>query len=65
MERALDEHLRNSKFSTTPAEKPPTIRGCYYTPIPRIIKRKGIESEQLTSLNLDKARIAKYGVKNN
>ncbi|XVF81878.1 hypothetical protein PTKIN_Ptkin15bG0191100 [Pterospermum kingtungense] len=55
MERALDEHLMNSKFST-PAEKPPK-RGCYYTPIPRVIKRKGIESEQLTSLNLDKAKL--------
>ncbi|MBA0645345.1 hypothetical protein Goklo_013459 [Gossypium klotzschianum] len=53
MERVLDEQLRNSKFSS-PAEKHPK-RGCYYTPIPRIIKRKGIESEQLTSLNLDKA----------
>ncbi|PPS11099.1 hypothetical protein GOBAR_AA09548 [Gossypium barbadense] len=53
MERVLDEQLRNSKFSS-PAEEHPK-RGCYYTPIPRIIKRKGIESEQLTSLNLDKA----------
>ncbi|XP_022727841.1 protein AAR2 homolog isoform X2 [Durio zibethinus] len=55
MERAVDEHLRNSKFST-PAEKPPK-RGCYYTPIPRVIKQKGIESEQLTSLNLDKTEL--------
>nr|KJB22754.1 hypothetical protein B456_004G064600 [Gossypium raimondii] len=55
MERVLDEQLRNSKFSS-PAEKHPK-RGCYYTPIPRIIKRKGIESEQLTSLNLDKTEL--------
>ncbi|KAK6266630.1 hypothetical protein QUC31_017467 [Theobroma cacao] len=58
MERALDEHLRNSKFST-PGEKSQR-RGCYYTPIPHIVKRKGIESGQLTSLNLDKASLAKY-----
>ncbi|XVF20659.1 hypothetical protein REPUB_Repub12eG0020700 [Reevesia pubescens] len=58
MERALDEHLRNSKFSA-PAEKPQK-RGCYYTPIPRIIKRKGIESEQLTSLNLDKTELLEH-----
>lgn len=55
MERVLDEQLRNSKFSS-PAEEHPK-RGCYYTPIPRIIKRKGIESEQLTSLNLDKTEL--------
>ncbi|KAH1108351.1 hypothetical protein J1N35_012119 [Gossypium stocksii] len=55
MERVLDEQLRNSKFSS-PAEKHPK-RGCYYTPIPHIIKRKGIESEQLTSLNLDKTEL--------
>ncbi|OMO55566.1 A1 cistron-splicing factor, AAR2 [Corchorus capsularis] len=55
MERALDEQLRNSKFST-PAEKPQK-RGCYYTQIPRIVKRKGVESGQLTSLNLDKTEL--------
>ncbi|OMO99818.1 hypothetical protein CCACVL1_03610, partial [Corchorus capsularis] len=34
MERALDEQLRNNKFSTA-AEKPQK-RGCYYTKIPQI-----------------------------
>lgn len=55
MEKALDEQLNVSKFST-PSDKSQT-RGCYYTSIPRVIKRQGIHAQQLTSLNLDKVRI--------
>lgn len=53
MEKALAEQLRNSKFSQA-AEKPKK-GGCYYTPIPRVVKQKGIFGQDLTSLNLDKA----------
>ncbi|CAB4304130.1 unnamed protein product [Prunus armeniaca] len=52
MEKALDEQLNASRCST-PSDKSQT-RGCYYTSIPRVIKRKGIHGQQLTSLNLDK-----------
>ncbi|GLT57248.1 hypothetical protein SLA2020_302350 [Shorea laevis] len=55
METTLDEQLRNSKFSTS--TEIPQKRGCYYTSIPRVIKRKGIPGEQLTSLNLDKTEL--------
>jgi len=52
MEQALAEQLKGSKFSSevTSSEK----KGCYYTPIPRVIKQKGICGAELTSLNLDK-----------
>ncbi|ONI17425.1 hypothetical protein PRUPE_3G158200 [Prunus persica] len=52
MEKALDEQLNASRCST-PSDKSQT-RGCYYTSIPRVTKRKGIHGQQLTSLNLDK-----------
>ncbi|KAM1360265.1 hypothetical protein ACFX2I_047104 [Malus domestica] len=54
-EKALDEQLNASKFST-PSDKSQT-RGCYYTSIPRVIKQKGIQCQQLTSLNLDKTQL--------
>lgn len=52
MEKALAEQLKNSKFST-PEEKSQK-RGCYYTVIPRVVKKKGMCGEDLTTLNLDK-----------
>ncbi|GAV75828.1 AAR2 domain-containing protein [Cephalotus follicularis] len=55
MEKALDEQLKDSKFST-PVEKSQR-RGCYYTSIPRVIKFKGIRGEELTSLNMDKTQL--------
>ncbi|CAL2248388.1 unnamed protein product [Prunus armeniaca] len=55
MEKALDEQLNASRCST-PSDKSQT-RGCYYTSIPRVIKRKGIHGQQLTSLNLDKTQL--------
>lgn len=61
MKKALDEQLNASKFST-PSDKSQT-RGCYYTSIPRVIKRKGIQGQQLTSLNLDKVRTPLYSFK--
>lgn len=55
MEKALDEQLKTSRFST-PVDKPQR-KGCYYTSVPRVIKRKGIHGQELTSLNLDKASV--------
>lgn len=52
MEKALDEQLKDSKFST-PVDNSQR-RGCYYTSIPRVIKQRGVEGQELTSLNLDK-----------
>jgi A1 cistron-splicing factor AAR2 len=31
-------------------------KGCYYTSIPHVVKRKGISAQELTSLNHDKVR---------
>ncbi|KAH7556945.1 hypothetical protein JRO89_XS11G0015500 [Xanthoceras sorbifolium] len=53
MEKALDEQLKTSKFSNNVDKS--ERKGCYYTSIPRVIKRKGIQGKELTSLNLDKA----------
>lgn len=55
MEKALADQLRNSKIPTS-VEKY-QWKGCYYTSIPRVIKRKGIHGEQLTSMNLDKTEL--------
>ncbi|XP_027079429.1 uncharacterized protein [Coffea arabica] len=55
MEKALAEQLKTSKFSE-PGENSQR-KGCYYTPIPRLIKHKGICAEELTSLNLDKTQL--------
>ena len=52
MEKALDEQLKNSKCSTSVDMS--QRRGCYYTSIPRVIKQKGLQGHELTSLNLDK-----------
>ncbi|KAL9427752.1 hypothetical protein AB3S75_029852 [Citrus x aurantiifolia] len=55
MERALDEQLKTSKFaaSVDSSQK----KGCYYTSIPRVVKRRGMQGEELTSLNLDKTEL--------
>ncbi|XP_077243948.1 AAR2 protein family isoform X2 [Tasmannia lanceolata] len=55
MEKQLMEQLRNSKFSQS-AEKS-YRRRCYYTPVPHIVKHKGISGEELTSLNIDKTQL--------
>ncbi|KAL6960910.1 hypothetical protein U1Q18_038676 [Sarracenia purpurea var. burkii] len=55
MEQALAEQLRNSKFSRSVDES--QRRGCYYTPVPRVIKQKGIHGQELTCLNLDKTKL--------
>ncbi|XP_031259439.1 protein AAR2 homolog [Pistacia vera] len=55
MEKALDEQLRASKFSTTDDNS--QKKGCYYTSIPRVIKLRGMQGEELTSLNLDKTQL--------
>ena len=52
MEKALDEQLKVGKFSTSVDNS--NKRGCYYTTIPRVIKQRGIDGQELTSLNLDK-----------
>ena len=54
-EKALADQLKNSKFGgeIESSEK----KGCYYTPIPRVIKQKGISGAELTSVNLDKVNL--------
>ncbi|KAM5558141.1 protein AAR2 [Rosa sericea] len=54
-ENALDEQLKASTFSTSSDTS--NARGCYYTSIPHVIKHKGIDVQQLTSLNLDKTQL--------
>ncbi|KAI9100253.1 hypothetical protein K1719_024471 [Acacia pycnantha] len=55
MEKALDKQLKASKFATS-VDKPQR-KGCYYTSVPSVIKRKGIQGQELTSLNLDKTQL--------
>lgn len=55
MENALDKQLKSCKFSASVETS--QKRGCYYTSIPRVIKRKGIHGQELTSLNLDKVKL--------
>ncbi|KAI4320307.1 hypothetical protein MLD38_033803 [Melastoma candidum] len=55
MEKNLDEQLRKSKFSITTDES--RSRGCYYTSIPHVIKRRDVQGHELTSLNLDKTQL--------
>ncbi|KAL9230076.1 hypothetical protein vseg_005468 [Gypsophila vaccaria] len=59
MEKTLAEQLENSKFhkESGNSEKKGCKKGCYYTPIPRVVKQKGISGAELTSLNLDKTQI--------
>lgn len=55
MEKILDDQLKNKKFSKVHDKS--ESKGCYYTPIPRVIKGKGIPGQELTSLNLDKTTL--------
>ncbi|KAK9733538.1 hypothetical protein RND81_04G073900 [Saponaria officinalis] len=59
MEKALAEQLVNSKFHKESgiSEKKGCKKGRFYTPIPRVVKQKGISGAELTSLNLDKTQI--------
>ncbi|XP_050229591.1 uncharacterized protein LOC126678736 [Mercurialis annua] len=56
-EKALDEQLRNSKCSVDASVDKSKKRGCYYTSIPYVIKHRGMERAELTSLNLDKTEL--------
>jgi hypothetical protein len=56
IERALDAQLGTGKFSASTSVDRSKKRGCYYTTIPRVIKRRGMEGKELTSLNLDKVK---------
>lgn len=53
MEEALSEQLMDIKVPTSDNPKLEK-RGCYYTKIPRLVKKEGISGQDLTSLNLDK-----------
>ncbi|XP_021737225.1 protein AAR2 homolog [Chenopodium quinoa] len=55
MEIALAEQLKNSKFNREAETS--DKKGCYYTPVPRVIKQRGISVAELTSVNLDKTYI--------
>lgn len=57
IERALDAQLGTGKLSTSTSIDRSKKGGCYYTVIPRVIKRKGMEGKELTSLNLDKTEL--------
>ncbi|VFQ75399.1 unnamed protein product [Cuscuta campestris] len=55
MEKALAEQLKSSKYAI-PVEKSER-KGCYFTPIPRLIKHKGLSGHELTNMNLDKTQV--------
>ncbi|PIA63701.1 hypothetical protein AQUCO_00201211v1 [Aquilegia coerulea] len=55
MEKALEEQLRNTKYSKNSDRT--DKQHCYYTVIPRVVKHKGIGGQELTSLNLDKTQL--------
>lgn len=57
IERALHAQLGTGKFSASTSVDRSKKRGCYYTTIPRVIKRRGMEGKELTSLNLDKTEL--------
>ncbi|KDP22655.1 hypothetical protein JCGZ_02497 [Jatropha curcas] len=57
MEKALDDQLKTSKFSASASVDKIKKRGCYYTSIPHVIKRRGMNREELTALNLDKTEL--------
>ncbi|XP_038906837.1 protein AAR2 homolog isoform X2 [Benincasa hispida] len=52
IEKVLDDQLKASKFAT-PVDSSQR-RGCYYTEIPHVIKKRGVQGQELTYLNLDK-----------
>lgn len=55
MEKALYEQVKASKFANSVDKS--QRKGCYYTSVPRVIKRKGLQGQELTSLNLDKVYV--------
>ncbi|MED6167600.1 hypothetical protein PIB30_004410 [Stylosanthes scabra] len=55
MENALDKQLKAGNSATSIGKS--QRKGCYYTPIPRVVKRKGVSGTELTSLNLDKTQL--------
>ncbi|XP_054797985.1 uncharacterized protein LOC129303018 isoform X2 [Prosopis cineraria] len=55
MEKALDKQLKASKFATSVDKS--QRKGCYYTSVPSVIKRKGMHGQELTSVNLDKTQL--------
>lgn len=57
IERVLDAQLGTGKFSASTSVDQSKKRGCYYTTIQRVIKRRGMEGKELTSLNLDKTEL--------
>lgn len=52
MEKVLDDQLKASKFAASVDAS--QRKGCYYTEIPRVIKQRGVQGQELTYLNLDK-----------
>lgn len=55
IEKVLDDQLKASKFAT-PVDSSQR-RGCYYTEIPHVIKKRGVHGQELTYLNLDKVHL--------
>ncbi|KAL8257234.1 hypothetical protein R6Q59_029275 [Mikania micrantha] len=55
MEEALSEQLKNTNIPKS--DDTLKKRSCYYTKIPRLVKQKGVLSQDLTSLNLDKTSL--------
>ncbi|XP_028794826.1 protein AAR2 homolog isoform X1 [Neltuma alba] len=57
MEKALEKQLKASKFATSADKSQSQRKGCYYTSVPSVIKCKGMQGQELTSLNLDKTQL--------
>lgn len=53
VEKRLLAQLRNRSYSERSSEKA-VKRGCFYTTIPKSVKQRNINGEELTALNLDK-----------
>lgn len=59
-EAALEQQLKQgndfySKEKVSTGKMLPNAERCYYTPLPRLIKRHGLTPTELTALNLDKS----------
>ncbi|KAL2317240.1 hypothetical protein Fmac_031116 [Flemingia macrophylla] len=55
MEEALKKQLEIGNAAASVGKSRGKV--CYYTPIPRVVKCKGISGHELTSLNLDKTQL--------
>ncbi|KAL8217815.1 hypothetical protein R6Q57_021188 [Mikania cordata] len=55
MEETLSEQLKNTNIPKS--DDTLKNRSCYYTKIPHLVKQKGVLSQDLTSLNLDKTSL--------